>query len=75
MRSGCCCSFSNCDFCAHSFMFMTIVKKKEKTLFFVFTFYNFIFPMEFLLWKIQVAQGKLAATELRYPAYGACWVF
>ena len=55
MRSGCCCSFSNCDFCAHSFMFMTIVKKKEKTFYFLFL----LFTTLFFQWNFSYGKFKL----------------
>ena len=44
--------------------------------FFFFNFYNCVAPMGFLPWEIQVAfsLGKPAATESRYPTFGACWV-
>ena len=38
--------------------------------------YNCIVPMGFFPWEIELpSPGKPAATESRYPSYGACWAF
>ena len=45
--------------------------------FYFYFFHNCIVPVAFLPWEIRVAfpQGKSAATESRYPTYGAPRVF
>ena len=60
-----------------SLMYTVISTLARSRLFGCTFFNNRIVPTEFLPWGVRVAfpQGKPAATESRYPTYGACWMF
>ena len=51
--------------------------ENELLFFFFFTFYNCLFQLDLSSGKFGLPSSgeKLAATESRYPTYGACWVF